>query len=285
MSIILQDFRKTLTYTATASAEQISQDLNQITELDQEAERKKQKFSLLTGIAALGAFVSLFLIAGFPQAGILFLLGFSIAAIVSGILLNKYGRLDVPNYRYELPLKVVSMLNRDIEENTTIHINLIFTPPTQTNKQVSTGDHPYRQGWKVQLFKDSWCSIKGGFSDKNQFQLILSDFYRIASGRNSRGKYKSKTKPKGTEFFLKLNYNQQRYGAIQVLKEDAKAAIKLPEGVIPKGLTITKKAIQLKVNVSPEISNNPEVLYQTISMMFLSLYQILNLARMLSKTK
>jgi hypothetical protein len=285
MQFDYQNFQKTLTYTATSSTGQIFQDLDAIAKLDQEAEKKKFRYTIVFALGLLCLFVSFFLISSVPEIAIILLISSVVAVIIGGIFMGRYGRVDVPNYRYELTRRIIYLLNRDLQENTNLHINLIFSPPTQKQKQISTGNHPSRRGWKVELFQDQWCSIEGEFSDRNRFQLILNEFHRIASGRNPRGKYKSKKKPKGGEVFLKLTCNQRQYGAIKILKQDAQGAIKLPDRVKIKGLNITDKAILLRVNVPSEIWNNQDVMYQTITLMFLSLYQVLNLARMLSQKK
>lgn len=52
-----------------------------------------------------------------------------------------------------------------------------------------------------------------------------------------------------------------------------------------RNLKITDKAMHLMVRIPPNQSEIQEDIYQTIVAMFLSLYQILNLAKMLSKEK
>jgi hypothetical protein len=297
MSVDAKNFQKTLTYTATASSRIIFQDLGEIAKIDKEIKKKKSQFSLVLIIGMVGTccsgFLSILLSAlgsGFLSAlGIILPIGFAITALMGVILGSRYGSWDISNYRYELSKKVLSLLNRDRNGKTDVNINLILSPPTRKNKRVSTGSHPTRPNWKVELFRDQWLTLEGEFLDGNSFQLTLTEVYRTASGwkRSTRGKnkHKSKTKSKGSEITLKLNYSQRRYGAIKVLKQDARGAIKLPEQVIMTKLIITDKVILLKVQVLPNISENKETLYQTISMMFLSLYQILSLAKILTKKK
>lgn len=299
MSVDAKNFQKTLTYTATASSRIIFQDLGEITKIDKEIKKKKSQTLPILIIGIFVIFVSLALLGlsdSFAALGIILLIGFVITAItgiitvITGVIfVILYGSLDISNYRHELSKKVLSLLNRDRNGKTDVNINLILSPPTRKNKRVSTGSHPVHRGWKVELFRDQWLTLEGEFLDGNRFQLTLTELYQTASGwkRSTRGrnKHKSKTKSKGSELILKLNYSQRQYGAIKILKQDARGAIKLPERVIMKGLSITDKAILLKVKISSNMSNNQEALYKTINMMFLSLYQILNLAKMLSKNK
>ena len=284
MPINATSFRKTLTYAATASAAQIFQDLDELTEIDKQIENKKSLAFTILVISGIALFSSLFLLEINSTLGGILLVGSSVALIVGGILFVRFSPLNIQNYRRELIKPLLSLVTRDSKENATFNIHLVFSLPTAKNKQVSSGNHPYRRGWKVQLFHDQWCNFEGELLDGNRFQLTLSELNRIASGTNPRGKHKSKTKLKGSEIILKLNFSPRQYGAIKVLREEAREAIQLPPGVEIKGLKMTDKAILLNVKVPPDSgAKSQEALYKIITMMFLSLYQILNLAKMLTK--
>jgi len=284
MAIDSKTFQKTLTYTATASTKQIFQDLEAIAKIDKEVEKNKSKFTAIFFISLIGAFILAFLTPTVPALTFL-VFGCLILMAVGIIFIVRYSRLDIPNYRYELSRKVLFMLERDRKQDTDVNINLILSSSTDKTKQTSTGSHPYRQGWNIKFFQNEWLNLEGKLLDNNRFQLTLTELYQVASGKNPRGKYKSKTKAKGGEILLKLVFSQRQYGAIKLLKQDAQEAIRLPEKVIFRSLNITDKAILLKVKFAPELMNNQAALYQAITMMLLSLYQILNLAKLLSKNK
>jgi hypothetical protein len=288
MPINATSFRKTLTYAATASVTQIFQDLDEIAKIDKKIKSQQYLPLIVVVISGGVVYASYVLIGTNPSLGGILLL-ISIVGIIVGFLLLilfKYRVLNIQNYRHELIKPLLSLVSRDSKENATFNIHLVFSSPTAKNKQVSTGNHPNRRGWKVQLFQDQWCNFEGELLDGNRFQLTLSELNRIASGRNPRGKYKSKTKLKGSEIILKVNCSPRQYGAIKVLREEAREAIQLPPGVEVKGLKITDKAILLNVIVPPNSgAKSQETLYKIITMMFLSLYQILNLAKMLTKKK
>lgn len=293
MPIDAVSFRKSLTYTATASVAQIFQDLDEIAEIRKQIDEriKKQQSLALTvvGIGGIALVASFLLINIIPPLGVSLGIGSTVAIILGLILFISYSRLNIPGYRYNLIKPLVSLVSRDSKEDARFNIHLVFSSPTAKNKQVSSGNHPYKSDWKVQFFQDQWCNLEGELLDGNRFQLTISEFNRIASGWNRRGsrrKYKSKTKSKGSEIILKVNYSPRQYGAMKVLREEAKGAIKLPPGVELKGLKMTDKAIILNVKVpSDSDAKKQEVLYKIIAMMFLSLYQILNLAKMLTKKK
>jgi len=282
MPINTTSFRKTLTYTATASVAQIFQDLDEIAKIDKQIENKRTQAIIVLAIGG----VVLFAFPLFPTLGVILIVGSSVVLIVGGILFVRFSPLNIQNYRRELIKPLLSLVTRDSKENATFNIHLVFSSPTAKNKQISSGNHPNRHGWKVQLFQDQWCNLEGELLDGNRFQLTLSELNRIASGRNPRGKYKSKTKLKGSEIILKVNCSPRQYGAIKVLREEAREAIQLPPGVEVKGLKMTDKAILLNVIVPPDSgAKSQEALYKIITMMFLSLYQILYLAKMLTKKK
>ncbi len=67
------------------------------------------------------------------------------------------------------------------------------------------------------------------------------------------------------------------------LQNDVSSAVKLPNLSYMKGLRVTEKAMHMIVRIAPQVADNSEEIYQTITMMFLSLYQVLNLAKELSK--
>jgi hypothetical protein len=80
-----------------------------------------------------------------------------------------------------------------------------------------------------------------------------------------------------------LSFPSKKYGSIHVIQKAAPEAVELPQKVNLKRMKVTPKAIDLTVN-TPHFFKQEEM-YQTITMMFLSLYQILNFAKMLSKRR
>jgi hypothetical protein len=289
MPINATSFRKTLTYAATEAVAQIFQDLDEIVKIEKKIKSQQYLTLIVVLISGTAVYASSVLIRTNPSLGGILLLSSSVALILGGILFVKFSPLNIPSYRYDLIKALLSLVSRDSKENATFNIHLVFSSPTAKNKQISSGNHPNRRGWKFQLFQNRWCNLEGELLDGNRFQLTISEFYRIASGWNRRGTrwtYKNKTKSKGAEIILKVNSSPRQYGAVKVLREEAKGAIKLPPGVEIKGLKMTDNAILLNVKVpSDSDAKSQEALYKIITMMFLSLYQILNLAKMLTKKK
>ena len=302
MAINLKTFAKNLTYQADTSVRQIFKDLNELAEIKQLAEKKVAYFR--TWAVGIWLGIVLIIIVGFFAAFnnlslMLFLtewmsviffifLILIITAIFCSVKQSYYNKLKLRDERYELPKKIVSMVNRDRTPNSNVKIRIHFTPAGQMGKKTQTLPHPLirigrKQGWKLDIFEDQWLTLEGKFLDSTNFFLTVTELNRRAYGQNARGKWKSKDKPKGTEINLKLSFPSKKYGSIHVIQKAAPEAVKLPEEVNLKRMKVTGKAIDLTVN-TPYFSNYPEM-YQTITMMFLSLYQILNFAKLLSKRR
>ena len=304
MAINLETFAKDLTYQADTSVRQIFKDLKELAEIKQLAEQKVAYFSSWAVGSWLGIVLIIIIIGFFffPLIIIIRLffpflntwtslrgLGFFIFAvlIVSAIFCsvkwNYYHKLKLRNDRYELPQKILSMVNRDRTPNSNVKIRIHFTPAGKMGKKIQTLPHPSKRGWKLDIFEDQWLTLEGKFLDSTNFFLSVTELNRTAYGQNPRGKSKSKNKLKGTEINLKLSFPGKKYGSIHVIQKAAPEAVKLPQKVNLKRMKVTPKAIDLTVN-TPHFLKQEEM-YQTITMMFLSLYQILNFAKMLSKRR
>jgi hypothetical protein len=292
MAINLKTFAKDLTYRADTSVRQIFKDLNELAEIKQLAEQKVAYFRNLAGWSWLLGIVLITIMSFFLESinaltnlrGLKFLLAVLIVpAIFCTVKLYYYHTLKLRDDRYELSKKILSMVNRDRTPKSNVKIMINFTPAGKKGKKIQTLPHPSKRGWKLDIFEDQWLTLEGKFIDSTNFSLTVTDLNRTAYGTNARGKWKRKNKPKGTEINLKLSFPSKKYGSIHVIQKAAPEAVKLPEEVNLKRMKVTGKAIDLTVN-TPYFSNYPEM-YQTITMMFLSLYQVLNFAKMLSKRR
>jgi uncharacterized membrane protein len=292
MAINLKTFAKDLTYQANTSVRQIFKDLKELAEIKQLAEQKAAYFSknfgclvVLLIIFAIWVFFSAlsnFLVKGTTFGFFMFVI-LMIPIIFFAVKLSYYKKLNLRDNRYELPKKILSMVNRDRTPNSKVKIRIHFTPAGKMGKKIQTLRHPSKRGWKLDIFEDQWLTLEGKFRDNTNFSLTLTDLNRRAYGFNAKRKWKSRNKPKGTEINLKLSFPRKKYGSIHVIQKAAPEAVKLPEDVNLKRMKVTPKAIDLTVK-TPNYFNQKEM-YQTITMMFLSLYQILNFAKMLSRKR
>ena len=282
MTINIQEFKQTLKYSVNKRPLEISEDLNQIKIFNDRVSEQSDKFSKYRSIAVVFTIVSILLL--FVVIGIFLLIPSIIAIIYFNYQRQKYLDLQIDSYRYQVSKKITYLLNRDIEKDSNLSIDIDFTKAINENKQVDIVDHPFRSRWKIKIYRDTWLNIQGELSDRSKFRLNITEHHRNSSGwkrsRSGKRKYKSKNKFKGSELTLQLRYSPRRYGAIQLLKKDAINAIKLHPNAKIKNFKITEKSILIKVHLS---NQEIEFTYGAFTSMFLSCYQILNLARILSK--
>lgn len=293
MTINLSEFRKQLLYSVEKQPLLILEDFNQLKTVLQKNKAQRNKvfgyILICVSLIALIFFIIYFLSI---NNSIIFLIGsllsciLIIATLYFIIRLFSHPDLNLDSYRYKLFYKIVGLVKRDMAETSALAAKIDFTQPINKKKIINITDHPYRRGWKIKIYQDSWLNVQGKFRDNTKFQLNFiehnQNIYGWKKSRSGKSKHKSKNKFKGLEIKLKLAFSHRKYGAIQVLQEDAIGAIKLPSDASIKNIKITSKYIQLTVKL---LAIKSELIYQTVVMMFLSLYQILNLARILSKSQ
>lgn len=299
MPINLKEFRKQLIYQQSATSVVISRELRNIRELDRLAEREQKKYgelALYFFLGALGTFI-LILVTSNSLVGssipivtlLLFILTIGLSITFTYFLSRRiyYSRSNLPDYRYDLANKLLEMLTRDIDKVSNIDVYLSFLPSTDKQHKQSTNPHPSKSGWKIDSYQHQWLRMQGKFLDKTRFTLTITALsktqYGWKRGRSGKNKYKSKTKPVGLDVGLTLNYSQKQYGAIKVLKNEINAAIKVPIFCQIRNIKVTDKSIHLLVRVSPHLAEKSPEIYEAITTMFLSLYQVMNLAKALTK--
>ncbi|WP_066423880.1 hypothetical protein [Anabaena sp. 4-3] len=300
MPIELEKFRKELIYEETAPITVITTDLDDLSALDKLAELKQQKYGstalyYFLGLLTLSVLTFIVFSFGIEKAFINIAvvvlitgcIGLGIAWIYYLNMSNKYKKLNLSNYRYDLTKSLLQMLARDMDETASIYVRLSFKKTERDDNKNNTIPHPYKFGFKIDIYENEWLKIKGSFLDKTRFFLNTNEVckkqYGYKRSRSGKSKYKSKVKSYGLEVNLSLTYPQRRYGAVKGLKNDVIKAIKLPAASTLRRIKVTDKVIYLLVRIPPEFAENKEKVYQTITSMFLSVYQVLNLAKMLSK--
>lgn len=274
MAINNKQFLQQLRYETSASTREILQNLHQIGQLNDWAKQQQKTHRRVLMASAFTLILSLILLRIY--AGLIIFPIAIMGTVYSSLQLAKYRRLSISNIRYELPKQVLAMLNRDNKGNINVDICIDFRLPTNPQKLMRSGLHPYRSGWKFQLFADRWFGLSGELCDRTRFILKITDFYRIDSGwehADRKHKYLTQTKFKGRTVQLRFKYPQRKYGAIQLLRQDTLDAVRLPHLAQIKDLKVTDKTMTLNVKITSE---EHHILYQSIVAMFLSLYQVLN---------
>ena len=153
--------------------------------------------------------------------------------------------------------------------------------------------------WSVKYYQDPWLQLSGRFLAGTSFTLTKTDLLQKRSktkqSRSGKLKYKSKTK-EGLEVELLLRFKPEKYRHMATLQADASEAIQLPNrNVIVKRLRHTDRSIGLKIAHKGgwHAPGNEEGgrgraagldMTQTIAMMMLSLYQVLQLSKAIDKS-
>jgi len=299
MSVDLIAFRKKFTYESHGPVSAIVADLKQMAEVDKIIEKQQRRVTLTMVGCIMGA-IALFIFMGVISeegesiaTGYVVFLGLLVlGAIVAGMVRSRYVKVNIPNYRYLLVPKLLGMVARDMDRQAPIKTYLVLSPPLRKEKCVYTGSHSYRKGWKMWRYADTWLTLEGTFLDRTQFRFVCTDLWVTVSGRkrgrSGKMKHKTKSKPKGFELCLSLRVPRKTYGALPVLTPEAQAAVRLPDHCTLKQLEINDNRLFLRIKTA-SLGNDPDSnvngLYKITALMFLSAYQILNLAQALSKSK
>lgn len=300
MAIELDKIREHHIYIGQSSVKDILDDLQKIAEIDDLAQSQQKEYgkkSLFCFLGILSLFIMIFILSQFGTnselLGVVTLLSILISffLLIAGIytlfMRWKFQRINLNNYRYNLTKQVVQMLGRDINEDDVLDLSLLFQAIEKNENKTVTIDHPYKPGWKVDNYLQEWLVVKGKFLDKTHFELSLTEIlkkqYGWKRGSSGKNKYKSKTKPGGLDISLRLTYPQRRYGAVKFLQNEVNHAIKIPISSNLRRLRITDEAIYITARVAPQFVGNQDKVYQTITAMFLSIYQVLNLAKIITK--
>ncbi len=295
MALDADTLLKTKRYEKEAQAGELMADLKEMRSLDRVYEGKVRRFlwigipSVLAGIG--GAILCGAALENPALAGLVGIpLGLVGLVCIVLAILNKRGDLD--DRRYELPGRLLGLLDRDVAPDQPYALVIDFRPTDHKEKFERKGE---AGTWKVKYYRDPWLTLSGRFLDGTHFTLEGVELQQNRSKwkRSRSGKMKHKTKKKhGAEFQLALKFKPERYAAIESLAGDLSGAIQLPPDTICKGVDCANGKLKLRVGLKGVRwqSNTPdcdelsrESGLQVVSMMFLSAYQILNLGRELTK--
>lgn len=308
MAINWRKFRQTLRYANTAAHQEIMADLDAIAGYDKREDNLKQRRQnvlILASALLSGLLLPIILKAAFgtwPQPSFWLLpmwvmMAFQCYILLGGVSLalsiflglDHHVQYTVDKYRHTTAALTLSMLGRDIAQTEIVNVTLACNALKQRRwleflRLIKTQAHPQRLGWKIESFTDRWLMLSGKLLDGSLFNLAVTEYevrsYGYKRGRSGKSKPKSKPKSKDLRLNLILTVPRKKYGALPVLQDEALGAIKLPESAKVKRLKVGDRRLHLAVKLDP---SGKDMTYQVITMMFLSLYQILNLARKLSK--
>lgn len=287
-------FQETLTYQREADAAALLADLDRIGELDAVAEQLQRRWMIFGVVAIAVPGIVAFSLASGEMIGAAVAAGAVglVAAIYCFVQYKRYRRQNVDDRRYMLTSKLVELLRVDLAPDATVQTKVDLRPVDDKSKLERQGQVG---AWKVRFFRDPWLQLSGRLLDGTSFELSQTDLHQARSkrkrSRSGKIKFKSKTKS-AFEAELRLRFKPAKYRHMATLKADAEQAVQLPQGVTMKRLRYSDRELGLRVtSKSSWCVRGPEERVgrgidatRALSLMFLSLYQILNLSKAIQKS-
>lgn len=287
------------------TADDIQRGVAEIRQLDKRSEKNRSRGCLFSVLGIAGTFGSFFVAAILNMPVLLLGSLASVVVVIWSIALNLLNRkTDFENRRYELVAKVTDLLGKDMSPDAQFDLALNLLPQDDKSKYVRDG----KAGrWNVKHFHDPWLVLEGRLLDGTKFSVHMAEKHQARScrkrGRSGKMKFKSKSK-NSSEMTLYLKVKSEKYPQLATLGEAAQGAVQIPTWAAIKSLDVTAESLNLRVttptawnvepppppadaatdNKKPKLRSNTSADGSELVMsMFLSLYQILNLARAISK--
>jgi hypothetical protein len=299
MALHLDDFKSSLIYQQQCTAAEIAADIEHLRRLDQETEGELTMWLyvliasilVIVGCAAAAIMIGGVAVFAAMPVGVLALIGLIIAAVQRWRL----GEFDLENRRYELVHGMLNMLGRDMDKSQKINIRLDLRTPQHDHKLRGEG---VRGRWNVKFYHDPWLEMRGKLLDGTVFDIYVVEKYQARGKWGGRRGNKWKTKDRtATEVIVELTPKAEKYPKIDNMAEQLYGAVRLPQWVTIKLLHMHQGTLLLRVVTPaawdcpppPEPGKHPTPTsyngVDLVSLMFLSLYQPLNLTRAVDKAQ
>lgn len=304
MTLNAARFQKALTYKSDAAAKSVLADLDRIRACDAETEKQQSKWMwimllsvLLGGAMTLGSAAADLL----ALAAILGVVA-AIAFVFSLVTYLRHRSSNIDNRRYVLATQLINLLRVDLARETSLAIAADFRRANHKEKLHGKGQ---AGPWKVSFYRDPWLQLSGRFADGTSFDLVHTELTQartqVKRSHSGKPKHKSKTKH-GYEAELRLRFKPSKYRHMASLQADAEEAVQLPAGAVLKKLKHTDRDLVLRVagkgswsvvqgvagggqaakKRADVVGDGPDGT-RLLSLMFLSLFQILNLSKAIDK--
>ncbi|RKH72063.1 hypothetical protein [Corallococcus aberystwythensis] len=314
MPLDLEAFQKTRVYQARATVAEVLEDLQALDPRSKRAPEEPDPASvqarkgkrlgqglLLTagvsfvilrllpssqeGLAALFGFLCfLTLLSGF----IVLLVSFINRQTASmGMSLDRENLFAAPHKepRRQLLATLLKRFQVDLDANAPVDVRMDLTSPTEPGKRVHQGKHG---AWDREDFSDPWLSLQGRFADGTQLHLSVEEqVRRLERKKVMPRKVKHQRKQSGVSLMtVALRVNPERYPGLADMNARAQGLVRLPPGATLKRLRVAGDRVELRVLLdedgvprSPRASGEDDKktdASRTVTMMLLSLYQVLN---------
>ena len=226
------------------------------------------------------------------------LIGVFVTMLVVGSV-TRWARsgLNLENRRYELAERVIRFLRLDSPPDAEISLQLDLQRPYIRRKQVRTG----KVGpWNVTYYSDPWLRVQGRLVNGTAYRLTAIEKHQLRNKRyrSRSGKMKSKSKTKAaTELIVGVRVKRRRFPEFARLSpKSAVQLVQLPEWAKLKACKVDAPATSDRGTLTLRSATNqawsceaegeaqePTSGVRWFAMSILSVYQVLNLARVPEK--
>lgn len=268
------------------SVEELSRSLVELAELDKTSEKQKLTgclFALAGGAAVVAGLVMIDSQRSTSVLGwLLGITGFGLC--VWGLVSRgKAASTDFEDRRYQLLDRMTRLIGVDMAPNAVLDLTLNLERVDSKHKLVTKGKAGI---WNVDYYEDPWLKLRGQLQDGTRFTLEFTEKYqyRHRKKRSASGKIKHKSKTKSaTQAVVSLKSKEKRYPDAGQLGKQARGALQLPQATQVKELSSQDNILTLKTARKGDWSVDSST--NLLSSMLLSLYQVLNLSKKISKSQ
>ena len=290
MSIALDQLEKTSIYNTTGNATEIVEDIGSVNEIDKKAEKKVKLYNTLTIVFFIIGMLATFLSEEIPNA---FVIGIPllILALVFFFMRRSAGKLDFEDYRYEICQELVRLVSSDMGSDEPISVDMKL----KEVKGLKPINETTRAGWSIKSYHEPWLTLEGKLLDGTKFNIGVLEKLELRE-KWKRKKANKIKKKKSQKISVRLRFKEGKYSELNTIKpEHMGQAIQLPEGFMAGEFNSTGTEVRLSVS-SPTwkalfppygegIVDLSGPMAQATAMMFLSIYQVLNLAKEMGRAK
>ena len=297
MPININALKKHRQFDFSGYIKQLYQDIQQLRNLQAYAWHKAKYWGDYSGKAALMLILSIVtavIFLFFPLY--LPILVVSIPVIIISIYFtfkfhfrcSYYKQLSFDKVDFRVPMAdvLINLLNKDAYRHRPWQIELDLKDRERTTNKHSESPHPLHMNRTVHRYRDEFLQCKGGFVDGTKLRMTLTERYQACLWRNENGKSRRREKHKGFSMQLRLKPDGMFYPNLEEFGKTAKQLIQLPPTVELEELTIKNQRIDLRIKIPQQVAHwrvdaqAQTLLYNSVVMSLLSVYQMLNLIRM-----
>lgn len=273
-----------------ALAQQLADTAKLAADLDGKRKFYKILFLVMVVPAFIFAFIGFALLASSPAIGmaiIAVMVGTTVYSLIRWLGLSK---ASLTTREVVLANRALGMLSRDMAPGAVVAFNSDFRPHDHAEKLKRTGQI---HQWKTKFYVDPWLRMSGKLLDGTAFRLSATTHcqarHRWAKSRSGKSKLKSKKK-EATVLALRLKFKPKRYPNLAKISQ-ANGAVQLPPGVTLRRVGTAADSASISVKFSQWDNHSAKAVVgktsgpHAIAMMFLSLYQILNLSKAIEKSQ